>query len=157
MTSPSNPSSLIFSVDGKPGSWSQRRATRDSSDLPLFDIRRESMGSTWFVELPGCSSISAASPLMTLVPRQRGNCKDKMDVYVQDLVGAGEGAEVKLSVQGLDIWKRKTIVYVGEAPVMEAKFVNVVSAYISYLKDNEWEVRVAEGMDASIVSLPYLP
>lgn len=88
--------------------------------------------------------------MITLAPRQ-SSCKDKMDVYVRNVVG--NGVEVKLSVQGLDVWKRKTNVYVGDLLVMEAKFVNLVSAYIPYLKDNEWKVRVAKGMDASIVCL----
>lgn len=85
----------LFTVDGKIASWTQRRAVREASGLPIYDMRRKNVGATWYVELPGGSE-----PLVTLAPR-RNNLKDKLDVYVH-----GE-EETMLEVRGLDVWKKK--------------------------------------------------
>jgi uncharacterized protein YxjI len=130
----------LFTVDGKVGSWTQRRAVRDASGLPIYDMRRKNVGATWYVELPGGSE-----PLVTIAPR-RNNLKDKLDVYVH-----GE-EEVVLEVRGLDVWKKKTEVYLGDRLVMEVRLVNLLSAYVPFFKDNQWDVLVAQGMDASLVS-----
>jgi uncharacterized protein YxjI len=130
----------LFTVDGKIASWTQRRAVRDASGLPIYDMRRKNMGATWYAELPGGSE-----PMVTLAPR-RNNLKDKLDVYVH-----GE-EEVLLEVRGLDVWKKKTEVYLGDLLVMEVELVNLLSAYVPFFKDNQWNVRVAQGMDASLVS-----
>lgn len=135
----SSSSSPLFTVDGKAGSWTQRRAVRDASGLPVFDMRRKNVGATWFVELPGGSS-----PLITLAPR-RNDMKDRLDVYVH-----GE-EEVKLEVRGLDVWKKVTHVYLDERLVMVVKLVNLLSVYVPFLKDNQWDVRLSQGMDASLV------
>lgn len=130
----------LFTVDGKIASWTQRRAVRDASGLPIYDMRRKNVGATWYVELPGGSE-----PMVTLAPR-RNNLKDKLDVYVH-----GE-EEVLLEVRGLDVWKKKTEVYLNDLLVMEVELVNLLSAYVPFFKDNQWNVRVAQGMDASLVS-----
>lgn len=131
----------LFSVDGKIGSWSQRRAVRDASGLPIFDMRRKASGATWYVELPGGSE-----SLVTLAPR-RNDMKDRLDVFVHGEV------ETKLEVRGLDVWKKATHVYLDGALVMDIKLVNLLSVYVPFVKDNQWDVRVCEGMDASLVSL----
>jgi hypothetical protein len=139
----STPSSSLFTVDGKVGSWTQGRAVRDASGLPIFDIRpqrRKNAGVTWFVELPGGSA-----PLVTLAPR-RNNLKDRLDVYIH-----GE-EDVMLQVRGLDVWKKATHVYLGDLLVMDVKLVNLLSVYVPFFKDNQWDVRVSQGMDASLVS-----
>ncbi|GAB7325258.1 hypothetical protein MBLNU13_g09322t1 [Cladosporium sp. NU13] len=89
----------------------------------------------WELELPGGSP----TPIITLAPRQNHG-KDKLDVYIQNTFA--DGAAVKLQVRGLDIWKRHTNVCLDDKLVVEAKFVNLVSAYIPYLKDNEWMLHV---------------
>lgn len=71
--------------------------------------------------------------------------KDRLDVYVH-----GE-EEVKLEVRGLDVWKKVTHVYLDERLVMVVKLVNLLSVYVPFLKDNQWDVRVSQGMDASLV------
>ena len=134
----------LFTVDGKIASWTQRRAVREASGLPIYDMRRKNEGATWYVELPGGSE-----PLVTLAPR-RNNLKDKLDVYVH-----GE-EETMLEVRGLDVWKKKTDVYLGDRLVMEVRLVNLFSAYVPFFKDNQWDIRVAQGMDASLVSSSIL-
>jgi uncharacterized protein YxjI len=139
----STSSSPLFVVDGKTGSWTQRRAVRDASGLPVFDMRRKKVGATWTVELPGGSA-----PLVTLAPR-RNDMKDRLDVYVHG------GEEVMLEVRGLDVWKMATHVYLGDRLVMDVKLVNLLSVYVPFFKDNQWDVRVSQGMDASLVSEAY--
>lgn len=117
---------------------------RDSSGLPIFDMRRKNVGATWYVELPGGSD-----PLVTLAPR-RNDMKDRLDVYVH-----GE-QEVMLEVRGLDVWKKATHVYLGDRLVMDVKLVNLMSVYVPFLKDNQWDVTVAQGMDASLVSISII-
>lgn len=138
-------SSPLFTVDGKIGYWTQRRAVRDTSGLPIFDMRRKNVGATWFVELPGGSA-----PLATLAPR-RNDMKDRLDVYVH-----GE-EEVMLEVRGLDVWKKATHVYLGDRLVMDVKLVNLLSVYVPFFKDNQWDVRVSQGIDASLVRPDLLP
>lgn len=132
--------SPMFTVDGKVGSWTQRRAIQDASGLPVFDMRRKKVGATWTVELPGGSA-----PLATLAPR-RNDMKDRLDVYVH-----GQ-EEVLLEVRGLDVWKKATHVYLGNRLVMDVKLVNLLSVYVPFFKDNQWDVRVSQGMDPSLVS-----
>lgn len=147
-------SSPRFTVDGKTLSLSQRRAIHDASGLPIFDMHRVSLGTTWYVNLPDQDT----NPMVRLEPQYANGWKDwkatwkeSLDVYVRNTAGLGS-EEVLLSVRGQDIWKRNTHVYLGEQLVMDVKFVNLLSAYIPYLKDNEWDVRIAAGFDASVVS-----
>lgn len=41
--------------------------------------------------------------------------------------------------------------YLGAQLVVDVRFVNVMSAYVPFLKDNEWDVTIAPGFDASVV------
>lgn len=138
-----------FTVDGKTLSLSQRHAIRDASGLPLFDIHRVSLGTTWYVNLPG----QVTKPMIRLEPQYvndwRATWKDSLDVYVRTTDGRGE--EVKLQVRGQDVWKKRTHVYLGAQLVVDVRFVNVMSAYVPFLKDNEWDVTIAPGFDASVV------
>ena len=112
---------------------------RDASGLPIFEMRRKMAGATWFVELPG-----GGDPLVTLASR-RNDMKDRLDVYVH-----GE-EEVMLEVRGLDVWKKATHVYLGDRLVMDVRLLNLLSVYVPFVMDNQWDVRVAQGMDASLV------
>lgn len=58
---------------------------------------------------------------------------------------------MKLQVRGQDVWKKRTHVYLGAQLVVDVRFVNVMSAYVPFLKDNEWDVTIAPGFDASVV------
>lgn len=98
--------SSLFAMDGKKGSWSQRRAVRDSSGLSIFDMRRKNLGDEWFVELPGGS----LEPMVTISSRlweARGSWKtsDKYDIGITLQNWAVDGARVALEVRGLDVYK----------------------------------------------------
>lgn len=36
---------------------------------------------------------------------------------------------------------------------MEANLVSLVSTYVPFLKDNQWDVHIAQGFDASLVCI----
>lgn len=90
---------MLFTVDGRFTSWSQRRVFRDATGLPLFNLHRKSTGVTFFIEIPGDED----RPLATLAPRS-SVFKDKCDIYLAN--AAADGREVMMEVRGQDIWKR---------------------------------------------------
>lgn len=140
---------VLFTVDGKVMSWTQKQAFRDASGLPLFEVYRKPMGVTWFVELPGERS---NDPIMKLAPKVSA-LKDKLDLSVCNAANGGEN--VNLQVRGQDIWKLRTNVYLGDQVVMTAKRTDKLAAYVPG-KGLEWHVDVAEGFDASLVSSVFL-
>ncbi|KAM0720841.1 hypothetical protein Q7P37_003126 [Cladosporium fusiforme] len=146
-----SPTTPKFTVDGKTGSWSQRRAVRDTTGLPIFDMRRKNTGDEWYVELPGGSP----EPMITIVPTMwessgSWETSGKYDIVVNLQNWAADGARVTLKVRGLDVYKKNTQVFLGDKLVMEAKLVNLASTYIPFLKDNQWDAHIAQGFDASL-------
>ena len=65
---------------------------------------------------------------------------------------AADGEEVTLCVEGQDIWKQRTNVYLGDKVVMTAKRTDKLSPYLPG-KKVEWSVHVASGMDLSLASM----
>lgn len=168
----------LFTVAGKTLSLSQRRSVLDASGLPVFDVHRETLGETWFVKLPGAQK-RGGEWMARLEPQRvtewsqwRESWKERIDVYVRNCCaggedvfggggGGGSGREVELRVRGQDIWKKRTSVFLGDGEtdieqhnnkVLDIRLVNLASTYMPFVKDNEWEVQVAEGFDVSLVS-----
>ena len=135
----------LMYVDGQFGSLGAKRSFRDASGLPLFDLYRKAAGVTWFVELPGGSDTAIAR----LAPRF-STLKDKLEVTVKN--AAGDGEDTTLHVQGQDIWKQRTNVYLGDKVVMTAKRTDKWSVYVPG-KKLEWVVDVAAGMDISLAAV----
>lgn len=135
---------LLFSVQSKWASWSQKRDFTDASGNPLFQLYRESKGRTWFAEMAGPMR---ALPFAKLKPLPCA-LKDKVDVHV--LNQAKEGGEVVLQVRGQDVWKRNTMVYLNDSVVMTVRRTDYLSVYVPW-KRPEWEVKVATGLDLSLV------
>jgi len=105
----------LMSVDGKYASVHRRRSFFDASGLPLFDLYCRPVGVTWYVEPPGRKEKnkdeSSATPVARIMPRF-SIFKDNLEVSVMN--AADHGEEVTLRVQGQDIWKQRTNVYLCE-------------------------------------------
>lgn len=138
-----HPQALMF-VDGKYMSRKERRAFRDASGLPLFDIYHCAMGATWYVEVPGGNG----TPIARIMPSY--SLKDVLDIQLYN--AAANGEEVALHVQGQDIWKLRTNVYLGDKVIMTAKRNDKLAAYLPGRK-LEWVVDIAAGMDISLASV----
>lgn len=143
--SDSPPSQTIMYVDGKFGSLEAKRSFCDHSGLPLFDLYHKFAGVTWYVELPGGNDTAIAR----LAPRA-STLKDKLEVSVKN--AAANGEETTLHVQGQDIWKQRTNVYLGDKVVMTAKRTDKWSVYVPG-KKLEWVVDIAAGMDIALASV----
>ncbi|KAL1584746.1 hypothetical protein WHR41_06912 [Cladosporium halotolerans] len=141
-----SPCPVLLYVDGKYGSLESKRSFCDASGLPLFDLYHKFVGVTWYVELPGGAS---GTPIMRLAPRA-SSLKDKLEVTVQNAAAGGE--EVTLHVEGQDIWKQRTYVYLGDKVVMTAKRTDKWSVYVPG-KKLEWAVDVVAGMDVAVASV----
>ncbi len=143
----------LMSVDGKYASMDGRRSFFDASGLPLFDLYHRPVAVTWYVELPGRKEKnkdeSSATPIARIMPRF-SIFKDNLEVSVRN--AADHGEEVTLRVQGQDIWKQRTNVYLGEKVVMTAKRTDKMSTYLPG-KKLEWIVDIAAGMDMSLASV----
>ncbi|KAF2142810.1 uncharacterized protein K452DRAFT_297342 [Aplosporella prunicola CBS 121167] len=140
--------SKLFTVDGKLLSVSQRRIFYDASSLPLFEVCRKALGTTWYVQVPGAGRDGADLRLAELAPRFSA-FKDNLDLYVRN--AAADGEDAFLEVRGQDIWKLRTNVYVDGKPVMTVKRTDKLAVYVLG-KHLEWVVDVAEGMDLSLAS-----
>ncbi|KAK2591214.1 hypothetical protein QQS21_011099 [Conoideocrella luteorostrata] len=138
-------SAALLHVDGKYMSLEEKRAFRDASGLPLFDVYHRAIGVTWYVELPGGNG----APIARIMPRFSA-LKDNLEVCLKN--AAADGEEVRLHVRGQDIWKQRTNVYLGDKVVMTAKRTDKLSVYLP-TKKLEWVVDIAAGMDISLASL----
>ena len=139
------PSHTIMYVDGKFGSLEAKRSFCDASGLPLFDLYHKFARVTWYVELPGKTdtAIARLSPRASIL-------KDNLEVTVKNLAANGE--ETTLHVQGQDIWKQRTNVFLGEKVVMTAKRTDKWSVYVPG-KKLEWQVDIATGFDIALASV----
>lgn len=138
------PETLMY-VEGKYTSLEEKRAFRDASGLPLFELYHRAIGVTWYVELPGRNG----APIVCIKPRF-SMLKDNLDVQIQN--AADDGQEVTLHVQGQDIWKQRTNVYLGDNVVMTAKRTDKLAVYLPG-KKLEWDVDIAAGIDVSLASV----
>lgn len=137
------PQTLMY-VDGKYGSIEEKRAFRDASGLPLFDVYHRAIGVTWYIELPGGNG----TPFARIKPRF-SMLKDVLDVHIKN--AAANGEEVTLHVQGQDIWKQRTNIYLNDKVIMTAKRIDKLSVYLPG-KKLEWDVDITAGMDISLAS-----
>ncbi|UNI21214.1 hypothetical protein JDV02_007224 [Purpureocillium takamizusanense] len=79
------------------------------------------MGIAWFIELPGGSN----PPIGRIMPL--GDVRtDRTDVDIEN--AAPNGERITLRVQGQDIWKLRTNVYMGEKVVMTTKRMDKIVA-----------------------------
>jgi uncharacterized protein YxjI len=136
---------VLLTVDGKYMSKDTRRSFFDASGLPLFDLQQFPMSVAWNVEVPGGNGTSMAR----IMPRL-GGFKDRLDCVIMN--AAADSEEVSLRVQGQDIWKQRTNVYLGDKIVMTAKRTAKLSTYVPGMKV-EWIVDIAAGMDVSLASV----
>lgn len=135
----------LMYVDGQFGTLDAKRSFRDNSGLPLFDLYHKAAGVTWYVELPGGNDTAIAR----LAPRFSA-LKDKLEVCVKN--AAANGEDTILHVQGQDIWKQRTNVYLGDKVVMTVKRTDKWSVYLPG-KNLEWMVDVVAGMDISLATV----
>ncbi|KAL1981651.1 hypothetical protein VTN96DRAFT_2365 [Rasamsonia emersonii] len=148
--------SPLFTVDGKPGTMSQRRQFKDNTGLPLFDLCRKWLSkNAWFLELPG----GGGSRLLTGVFKSTLGLP-KFDIVLKNAVvpkKADEGEDVTIEVRGKDSNYITTHITIDGCKVAQVRRIPVPKEqlYVYSVKGNrpKWEVDVAEGMDLSLVAV----
>lgn len=134
----------LMSVDGKYSSPEERRTFYDASGLPLFDLYHSPRGTTWQIEVPGGNS-----PSLAFLEPQGSTVKDDYKLQLGNAMDSRQ--DVVLHVQGQDIWKLRTNVFLGDQVIMTTKRLDKFSVYLPGTKV-EWMVSVAEGMDVALAS-----
>ncbi|KAJ2972193.1 hypothetical protein NQ176_g7297 [Zarea fungicola] len=137
-------SSVLISVDAKNVSLDARHTFRDATRLPLFELYRPKIGVTWYVEVPGGNG----TPIAVFKPRF-SVFKDNMDLELKN--AAANGEDVRLHIQGQDVWKQRINVSLGDEIVMTIKRNEKLSVYVPG-KKLSWSVDVAAGIDISLAS-----
>jgi hypothetical protein len=135
-------------IGGGPGpmkSWSWRRQVKDTSGLPLFDLRHHgsAMKNLWTVESPDGHVMAE---LKHISSRRRSD----LDMAVVN--GKGEGDDIILQIRQKDESAITTHVFFKNACVAELQLQesNDISD-LSQVDRSSWKVRIAGGVDPAIV------
>jgi hypothetical protein len=140
----------LFTIESKGmASWSWRRTIRDTSDSPIFDLRKifvYGIRNKWVVESPSGREVCS---LRHISFRQR----QALDAFVRN--ECDKGNEVKVEVRPKDQGALTTLVNIKGATVAEIQMTGV-NYGLNSLDRSVWEARVASGVDPALVSTNFL-
>jgi hypothetical protein len=138
-------------LGGGPGpskSWSWRRQVKDTSGVPIFDLRHHGMGmkNLWTVESPD-------GYRMAELKHASSKHRSDLDMVVANGKGKEDDADVMLQVRQKDNSGITTRVFFQNACIAELQLEesNDISD-LSEVDRSAWKVRVAGGVDPAVVS-----
>ena len=158
--------STIFSVTGKKYGSSPGREFRDSSGLPLFDLRRAGfLIRPWKVRLPGDDSKNLAAIYM-----KGPSKKIILDIEENQAITTSGTKRVddekkvtlkvfrKTALYTFDVLAGdKKVAHIQENPELNRSVGHWMSSPYDYVPPRRiLDIRLAEGLDASIVSESYM-
>jgi hypothetical protein len=140
-------------VGGGPGpmkSWSWRRQVKDTSGVPIFDLRhhRAGMKNLWTVE-------NSDGHLVADLKHVSGGRRSDLDMVVAN--GQGEENDIVLQIRQKDQSGITTQVLFKNACIAQLQLQesNDISD-LSQVDRSSWKVRIAGGVDPAVVNSPIL-
>jgi hypothetical protein len=139
---------FIGGGSGPMKSWSWRRQVKDTSGLPIFDLRHHgwAMKNLWTVESPNGQHVAN-------LKRVSSGHRSDLDMVIANGGEQGEEDNVVLQIRQKDNSAITTRVFFKDACIAELQLQE--SNDISDLRQvdrSSWKVRIAGGVDPAIVS-----
>jgi hypothetical protein len=138
-------------IGGGPGptkSWSWRRQVKDTSGVPIFDLRHHGMGmkNLWTVESPD-------GYCMAELKHVSAKNRSDLDMVFANAKGKEDDVDVTLQIRQKDYSAITTQVFFQNACIAELQLQesNDITD-LSQVDRSSWKVRIAGGVDPAIVS-----